>query len=223
MLLAACTVMAAEPDVQALRTDFSAKLASASLPVLEQQLASIIALERKAADATDYASAQAASEEKKRLQSIIAEFKKVSLLAIGTTAVTSRKNSPSIILKPADARDGLSGVRIDPETGLLTDWSKPGASATWKLSGLAPGGYEVILKYESGALEGGSIVVEEKFFMLSATLQTTLNGPMEHRLGVLRIRDGDGTLKITAKTVLKGNLMRLHSVELLPVNRSTND
>jgi hypothetical protein len=89
----------------------------------------------------------------------------------------------------------------------------------WRLPDLPPGGYEVILRYSSGPLEGGSVRVQESFYSLNADLGTTLKGFDDHNVGTLRVRDGAGQLKISAVKVLKDNLMQLQSVELVPANR----
>ena len=77
----------------------------------------------------------------------------------------------------------------------------------------------MILKCSSGPLEGGTVQIKEAFYSLTGTISTTMKGVEEQNLGTLKIRDGSGTLKITALTVLKSNLMQLQSVELLPANR----
>ncbi len=208
-------------EVQALKSEFASNLAKATVPVLKKQIDDLWLIERKAAEARDYDTALAASSEKKRLKALLDDQEKLAFLAAAQNTGTGEKEPAHITLKPTDAQ--LDHVRFDATAGVLTDWSVAEASATWKLPGLPAGGYEVILKYESGIQEGGSVKVQEKFFTLSADLQTTLKVPIDHRLGILRIRDGDGIFKISAKTVLKGNLMRLLSVDLLPVNQINDE
>ena len=208
-------------DLQSLKSEFASSLAKATVPVLKKQIDELLAIERKAAETRDYDTALAASSEKKRLKALLDDQEKLSFLATAQSTNSTDKPPLKIVLKPAEAQ--LDRVRLDTQSGVLTDWAVPEACAIWKLPGLPAGGYEVVLKYESGIEEGGSVKVQEQFFSLSADLQTTLKGPIEHRLGILRIRDGSGIFKISAKSVLKGNLMRLQSVDLLPVNHINDE
>lgn len=219
IMLASTPGWAAGPpqEMKALRAEFTASLATATIPVLRQQVKDLLALEKKAAAARDYDTAIAARDERKRIEAAIADLDKASLFASSASTTAGDAEPERVVLKLADAK--LDRVRFDPNAGVLTDWSGTGASATWQLPNLAPGGYEVVLKYQSGPLEGGSVLVQESFYTLSADLQTTLKEATEHNLGTLRLRKGDGQLKLSARTILKSNLMQLHSVELIPANR----
>jgi hypothetical protein len=62
-------------------------------------------------------------------------------------------------------------------------------------------------------------MVSEEFYTLSGTLDTTLRGPETQNLGTLKITNGSGRLRLTARTVVRDNLMNLLAVELLPANR----
>lgn len=194
-----------------------ADLIKATVPVLRQQIAALTALEKKAVTARDYDSAIAARAERSKLEAEVAAQEKLGLFLAARQGKEAVEAPDRIVFKPADAK--LDRVRLDSDAGVLTDWAGPGSSATWKLSGLPPGGYEVVLRYSSGALEGGSVIVQENFFSLTSDLQTTLKGFTDTNIGTLKIRDGDGILKVSARTVLKDNLMQLQSVELIPANR----
>jgi hypothetical protein len=50
-------------------------------------------------------------------------------------------------------------------------------------------------------------------------MDTTLRGPEVKNLGTLKITDGSGSLRLTARTIVKSNLMDLIAVELVPANR----
>jgi hypothetical protein len=191
-------------------------LIKATTPVMQQQVAALWALEKRAAAARDYDTAIAARSARQKLESELSAQEKLALLLVARQVISSPEVTERIILKPADAT--LDRVRFDKSAGVLTDWTV-GSSATWKLPELPPGGYEVVLRYASGALEGGSVVVQEAFFNLTHDLTTTLKGFIEDNIGTLKVRDGSGIFKISAKTVLKGNLMQLQSVELIPANR----
>lgn len=194
-----------------------ADLIKVTVPVLRQQITALTAIEKKAVVARDYDSAIAARTERLKLEAEVAAQEKLSLLLAARQGKEAVEAPERIVFKPAEAK--LDRVRLDAAAGVLTDWEGPGSSATWKLSGLPPGGYEVVLRYSSGALEGGSVMVQESFFSLTSDVPTTLKGFTEANIGTLKIRDGDGILKVSAKTVLKDNLMQLQSVELIPANR----
>jgi hypothetical protein len=67
-------------------------------------------------------------------------------------------------------------------------------------------------------VEGGALSIGEQAFTLSGTADTTLKGASEKNFGTLKITSGSGPLTITARTVLKTNLMDLHFVKLIPAN-----
>jgi hypothetical protein len=50
-------------------------------------------------------------------------------------------------------------------------------------------------------------------------MDTTLRGPEVKNLGTLKITDSNSPLRLTARTVVKSNLMNLLSIELIPANR----
>lgn len=205
-------------DLRPMQAKLEADLINATTPVLKQLIAELVALETKAAAARDYDTAINVRNERQKLESQLTSQQKVSLLlAARQQTAAGETQADRLVLKPSEAK--LEGVKYDNTADVLTNWASSGASATWQLRNLPPGGYEVVLHYASGPLEGGTVVVQETFYSLSGDLQTTLKGFGEQALGTLRIRDGDGTLKVSAKTVLRSNLMQLKSVELIPANR----
>ncbi len=62
-------------------------------------------------------------------------------------------------------------------------------------------------------------MINEKTFSLSGEMDTTLRGPEVKNLGTLKITDGNSPLRLTARTIVKSNLMNLLSIELIPANR----
>lgn len=195
----------------AMRSAFEAALAESSVAGLKKHIADLDALEKKARDATDYETALAARKERLRVEGQLAAAEKALLLQ--ETAATA-KPVGKVVLKLEDAT--LEGVTLDSAKKVLTGWKSPASRAVWTLPGIPPGGYEVVLRYSSGAAEGGTVRVAEAFYTLTIPTRITLNGAEDHFLGTLRIRDGSGTLSISAATVLKTNLMELAAVELLP-------
>jgi len=105
------------------------------------------------------------------------------------------------------------------EGGAITGWSKTGAAATWKLPSLPAGGYEVLLRYRCGAAEGGTLLVKETRYSLTATIESTLKGPEERNAGTLKISDGSGTFTLVVESLVTNNLMQLLAVELVPASR----
>ena len=199
------------------RAQFETELLGSTLPVLKQHVAELAGLEKKAVSARDYEAAIAIRTERERVESEISSQAKLLLLLEARQQSITAKTPERILLKPAEAQ--LNGVRFDRAAGVLTGWTAPGATAVWRLPDLPTGGYEVVLRYSSGPLEGGSVQVQEAFYTLRADLSTTLKGFEDHNLGTLRLRDGAGQFKVSATKVLKDNLMQLQSVELIPANR----
>jgi hypothetical protein len=194
-----------------LRSDFESAMVSSAVEPLKQLVKDLNTLEIKARDATDYETAIAARTARMRAESELTAAEKLMLLRQSAEAVVTVGR---IELKLADAE--LEGVRWDAEKAVLTDWKSASSRATWTLPGIPAGGYEVVLRYRSGPDEGGTVKMAERFYTLTVPTRFTLNGAEDHFLGTLRVSDGSGPLVIVAEKVLKGNLMELEAVELLP-------
>jgi hypothetical protein len=199
------------------RLKFQERLLEASLQPLQQHLAALQELEQQRATAGDYAGAIEARNQRKKLTTELERLDKELLLTHTREESLKARLLPDRIPLPLEAAVLAGDVRRDG--GALTGWSGPEAAATWKLPDLPPGGYEVLIKYRCGALEGGTLEVREARFHLNAEVLTTLRGPQEKNLGTLKITDGSGTLVIRARSVLKDNLMHLLAVHLVPAAR----
>lgn len=214
------SLLAAEPDARQTldlkRIAFQRSVVEASLEPLKKHLSRLILLEKSRAEARDYSGAIEARDLRKRLEMELERLDKELLLLQTREQSLYASMLPDRIRLPLDEAS-LSGVK--KEGGTLTGWSKAGSSATWTLEKLPPGGYEVILRYRCSPVEGGSLLVKEARFTLQADVQTTLKGPQERNLGTLKITDGSGPLTLTARTVLKDNLMNLLSVDLVPASK----
>jgi hypothetical protein len=195
------------------RSKFIKDLATATAPILRQASAALQTLEKNAAQARDYEAAITARDERKQVEALIAEQEKMQLLS--TAQQQTLATPPAVQLKLSDAK--LSGVILDKDA--LTQWADTSATATWALPQLAPGGYEVVLQYRSDAAEGGTLLVQESFYTLKTTLETTLKGATKLNAGTLRIKDGSGTLTLRPLSVVGRNLMRLEALELIPSAR----
>lgn len=195
------------------RLNFQRGLVEASLTPLKKHLTALTDLEKARAEARDYDGAIEARSQRKRLETELERLDK-ELLLLQTREQSLRTSLlPDRIPLPIEAAK-LNGVRRDGS--VLTGWAKPGASAEWRLDALPPGGYEVVLRYRCSPIEGGSLTVQERQFSLTADIETTLKGPQEKNLGTLKITDGSGQLTLSARTVVKDNLMQLLAVFLVP-------
>lgn len=198
------------------RLSFHQSILETSLAPLKKHLSELILLEKSRAEARDYTGAIEARDLRKRLETELERLDKELLLLQTREQAIHASLLPERIHLPLDA---AVLTDVNRSGGTLTGWSKPGASAEWKLSELPPGGYEVVLRYRCSPIEGGSLTVQEARFSLMAEVETTLKGPEEKNLGTLKITNGSGPLKISARTVLKDNLMHLLSVELVPASK----
>ena len=201
-----------------LRAVHEAGMLRAALPLLKQHQAELAALEKRLAGNRDYAGAITARNERLAVAKDLARLEKEELLLRSREQGLRAALLPDqIVLMPEQAV--LSGVEREAGSGALTGWKKAGASATWKLPGLPPGGYEVVIRYSCDALEGGTVLISEQTFSLSGVLGTTLKGPDERNFGTLKITNGSATFTLAARSVIKDNLMHLYYVKLLPANR----
>lgn len=211
---------AAEPDLRKnldqTRLTFQRSVVEASLTPLKKHLSELILLEKSRAEARDYDGAIEARDMRKRLETELERLDKELLLLQTREQALASSLLPARISLSLDSA-ALEGVQRSG--GSLTGWARPGASATWKLDRLPPGGYEVVLRYRCGPLEGGSLTVQETRFSLLSDVDTTLKGPQEKNIGTLKITNGSGPLKISARTVLKDNLMHLLAVDLVPASK----
>jgi hypothetical protein len=205
-------------ELELARLDHQRQLLAASLNPLKTYLSQLDELARSRARERDYAAAAAARNERQRMEIELERIAKEMLLLETRQQALKTALLPERILLPIE-QARLDGVRWDPDKKRLTQWQRPGAFAEWSLPSLPPGGYEVVLTYQCNPIEGGTLVVSEKSFTLSGTMDTTLRGPESKNLGTLKITDGSGPLRITTRTVVKNNLMDLLAVELLPSNR----
>ncbi len=217
---AATTEETAPPprELEVERIDLQRRLLTASLNPLKTAISQFDELARSRARRRDYEGAIAARNERRRLESELERIvKEMLVLETREQSLKTALLPERLLLSLEQAR--LDGVVWDPEKKRLTGWQRPGASAEWTLPSLPPGGYEVLLTYQCNALEGGTVLIKEKSFTLTGEMDTTLRGPETKLLGTLKVTDGAGPFRISARTVVKNNLMDLLAVELVPANR----
>lgn len=205
-------------EIELARIDHHHQLLEASLGPLKTALSKLDELALTSARAREYESAIAARIEREQIATDLDRIAKELLILETRKQLLKTSLLPDHIFLPLD-KAKLESVRFDEEKKWLTHWDRPGAQAEWTLPGIPPGGYEVLLTYECSPLEGGTIVINEKTFSLSGEMDTTLRGPEVKNLGTLKITDGNSPFQITARTVVKSNLMNLLAIELIPANR----
>jgi hypothetical protein len=205
-------------EVELARLEHHQQMLEASLGPLKTALSKLDDLAMYHARSRNYQAAIAVRTERERIATDLDRIAKEILLLDTRKRVIKTALLPDrILLSLPEAR--LDGVRFNEQTKSLTRWDRPGAYAEWTLPSLPPGGYEVLLTYQCNPLEGGTVLLNEKMFSLSGEMDTTLRGPEVKNLGTLKITDGSGPLRLTAKTIIKSNLMDLLAIELIPANR----
>jgi hypothetical protein len=205
-------------EIELARLEHHHQMLVASLGPLKTALSRLDDLAMYNARSRNYEAAIAARTERERIATDLDRIAKEILLLDTRKQVIKTALLPDrILLSLPEAR--LDGVRFDEQTKSLTRWDRPGAYAEWTLPSLPPGGYEVLLTYQCNPLEGGTVLLDEKTFSLSGEMDTTLRGPEVKNLGTLKVTDGSGPLRLTAKTIVKSNLMDLFAIELVPANR----
>ena len=204
-----------ERDLRSMRLQLRQDLVGAILPEKRTQRDEMSALEKKLASAQDFAGAIRARDERLKLEKEIATLEKeLPALKAQALSLLAKALPDRIEFKLSDAV--LNGLTLDAKGAVLSGFSSPGASATWKLPDLPPGGYEVLLRYTA---DDGEVVLQESFYSLSAICRPPLKQAEEKSLGTLRIRDGSGILTLKAKAPEKSASLRVYGLVLMPAAR----
>ncbi|MFM7605213.1 MAG: hypothetical protein ACKO8Z_08430 [Prosthecobacter sp.] len=216
LLGAGLAALARGQELAAQRLNFERTWIVATLQPLKRHVLELSVLEKKLAATSDYDGAVRAREERLKLQHEIERLdKELLLLQSREVSMKAAELGDKIILSIDSAV--LKDVRR--EGGAITGWARPGASAEWKLPTLPPGGYDLVLRYRCGPLEGGSVTAKEARYTLTSRVETTLRGPEDRNLGTLKLSENNATLTLTATSVYKDNLMQLFGVTLVPATR----
>lgn len=186
-----------------------------SLEPIKKHLLDLTVLEKQRSSQRDYEGALAALKERKRIEAQLEQLDRLMLLIITRQEAIQTAEIPDKIFLPLESAQ-LNGVRR--ESGELSGWNLPGSTASWKLPNIPSGGYEVFIRYRCSPLEGGVLEVKESKFSITSQIETTLKGPQQKKLGTLKITTGNGPFTLTGKTLLKGNLMNLLELWLIPAN-----
>jgi len=132
---AAAPPLIEEPtELTELRKQFTLKALASALTLSEQFTNALSTFEKEAGAAGDYEQALSAQLRRLELSNLYNQFSEDPTF------------SRAIILKPASARLS-NGVAYDRSQDTLTGWKAMGNSASWDVTRLAPGSYDVILRY----------------------------------------------------------------------------
>lgn len=203
------------PDLRSLRSQLRHDLLTSVLPVMTAQREDLLALERKHAEAQDYAGAARARDERVKLDGEIrAMEKELASVKARAAGAAAAKAPERIEFKLGEA--SLAGLQFDPAGQALTGFGGAQATATWSLPDLPPGGYEVLMTMSGGE---GTITLGESFYTLSATINGRTDKPVEKNLGTLRIRDGRAKLTLSAAPPEKCASLRVYALVLVPSAR----
>lgn len=186
-----------------------------SLEPIKKHLLDLTLLEKQRGSLRDYEGALVVLKERKKIETQLEQLDRLRLLIFTRQEAIQATQIPDKISLPLDLAV-LNGVKR--ESGELSGWNIPGANASWKLPGIPSGGYEVFIRYRCSPLEGGVLEVNESRFSITSQIETTLKGPQQKKLGTLKITSGDGPITLTGKALLKGSLMNLLELWLVPAN-----
>lgn len=203
------------PDLRQMRQQVRHDLLTALLPEKKRHLATLQEVEKKLAADSDYAGAIKARDESRALEREIAAIQRELAAAPFLSAAQGNKATKPIELSFALAQ--TSHASLDTTINALTNWSGDQATATWKSLNLAPGGYEVRIRYTSDAAV--TMEAQEAFYKLQALLPATTGKSEELALGTLRISSSDSSLTLaTLKDSPPSNAgnLKIYSVILFP-------
>ncbi len=230
---------AKEPEELAhLRKQYATRALQSSSPLAEQYSAALTTVIKDAGAAGDYD------------QALTAQRRRESLIDLYSKALNETKLTNVIVLKPADAR--VTGtVNYDRNTGELVNWKNVGSAASWDISKIIPGSYDIVVTY--GVAEFGDAPVRNNPLVgRDMSLETggefdfyedtSLTGAAaNHRTAQVTSTGGWSTLttinlapiqltRSSARFALKitrtrgeGGVMHLKEIRLVPVKAANSD
>ena len=180
-------------DLARVRAQFETAVSNTLLPELENYARQLLRLEQQFAQRSDWNAAMRTRNERVLVENRIEAAKARLAPPIFVEPVGEADETPSrVILQPRGARLE-DGVTLSPDRLTFDRWP-PGGSASWTLSDLPPGGYEVVVEYATSE-PVDRVLVAENFFTLAGTLPSTGSADDFQRvkLGTLKIRTpGEG-------------------------------
>lgn len=198
-------------DVRLLRAQLQQEVLIAILPEKKTYRDQLLALEKRFAAEQDFESAIRSRNERLEVEKELVRFEKE--IARLRSAVVA-PSPGQIELKSSTAI--VTGVQHDGKQGYLAGWDSPEATATWPLSDVVPGGYEVLIQCTG---DGGPVTVKESFYSLQADIKPVGGKPVAQNLGTLRIKDGKGSLTLATNSPEKCKGLRVYAIVLVPCAR----
>lgn len=221
-----------------LRKQFATRALQSASPLAEQYSAALTTVMKETGAAGDYD------------QALAAQKRREGLIELYSKALNETKLSNVISLKPAEAR--VSGsVNYDRTSGELVNWKSVGSSASWDVSKIIPGSYDIIVTYSVADI-GDTPVRNNLLFNRDSSLETggefeffedsSLTGSAANRrtapvtstggwasfvalnLAPIQLTRSSArfALKIT-RTRGEGGVMHLKEIRLVPVKAATSD
>ncbi|CAN5730833.1 hypothetical protein BH11VER1_BH11VER1_27610 [soil metagenome] len=228
-----------EPEELAqMRKQYATRALQNATPLAEQFSAALTTVIKETGAAGDYD------------QALAAQRRRESLIDLYSKALTETKLTNVIVLKPADAR--VTGtVNYDRPTGELVNWKSVGSSASWDISRIIPGSYDIVVTYSVADI-GDTPVRNNPLAGRDTSLETggefeffedtSLTGSAaNHRTAQVTSTGGwatFGTLSLapiqlnrsSARFALKitrargeGGIMHLKEIRLVPVKAANSD
>ncbi len=219
-------------ELRKLHAQFNAAGENASADAVQQELDNMtLAVKRLTSIASDQAGPPELGELKpdeklsgaalaaRRIDAVIAPFSQ----AAGDGP--AERNAPAGQTRPRNLR--MSTAVTNPVYSTSKGgsyWTHPSAYAVWTLNDLAPGDYEVQLRYSAGTDSGGKAVVKaagQKFEVLVPRGEKDSRKELTLTAGVIKVKDPGVDVRVENGGLAdKANyLMNLHAVNLVPAGK----
>ena len=205
----------AVPELDQLRGTFEKDMLEAVTPSARLYLEELQQLERSYAASGRYEEAIATREER---------------LAVATALSSKTVEEPTTVVEepeastPAPPTELTRGTLFEASDADISDGANysasklllndDGATASWDLGTISPGGYEITIGYTSK--EDAEIRVQENFFRISTTLPSSEGKPKTMQIGTLKITslsDNISILRLDDSRLPDGLI--IHSIRLL--------
>ncbi len=202
---------AATAALAAKRAKFEAAVASALEPVNKKYAAALRRLEKEFALAKNYEAAIAVRDERLAVEKALAGGGK--LVTTGNGGGTSPNKTPVPVaggerVFAGSAATAADGAVVD---GGYVNLTGPGQSAEWALSGLSPGGYQVVVTYDSKL--PAAFQVKEHFFRLNCDAAASSGKAVE--FGTLKVTSRAKSILLTATKASAASPLRIKEVKLI--------
>ncbi|MEY4484131.1 MAG: hypothetical protein RL693_1583, partial [Verrucomicrobiota bacterium] len=134
-----------EPDeLVQLRKQFATRALQSASPLAEQYSAALTTVIKETGAAGDYD------------QALATQKRREGLIDLYSKALNETKLSNVIVLKPAEARV-TGSVNYDRTSGELVNWKSAGSTASWDVSKIIPGSYDISVTYSVADIGEGAL------------------------------------------------------------------